>query len=228
MNYALTDAWYGIVAFVGMWIIVTASAHIFCKHARTPRVFGVPLFPWVPSGSVSTPMPCHCSIVCCPSINIKNAEQQSQLQASDLEGNATANTADDLSYMYACLSAPCSCAIHRAAHGLENADFFFFAFHCPGDAYLRITLCPWVRCIYVLGMHMPRHTRWRVSQYLLFLTCAGSMILNAFLLCTLDRDSYIRFGIWSAVCLIVYLLYSLHSIEYHHSMEGPPVLPTHK
>ncbi|CAL8471821.1 g11363 [Coccomyxa elongata] len=105
VNYALTDSWYGIVAFIGMWIIVTASAHIFCKHARHPRVFGVPLFPWVPS---------------------------------------------------------------------------------------------------------------------------GSMILNAFLLCTLDRDSYIRFGIWSAICLIVYLLYSLHSIEYHHSMEGPPVLPTHK
>jgi hypothetical protein len=54
------------------------------------------------------------------------------------------------------------------------------------------------------------------------------MILNAFLLCTLDRDSYIRFGVWSAVCLIVYLLYSIHSIEYHHSIEGPPVLPTHK
>ena len=53
------------------------------------------------------------------------------------------------------------------------------------------------------------------------------MILNAFLLCTLDRDSYIRFGIWSAFCFVVYLLYSLHSIEYHHSIEGPP-LPTHK
>lgn len=50
INYALTDAWYGIVAFLGMWVIVTASAHIFCKPARTPRLFGVPAFPWVPSG----------------------------------------------------------------------------------------------------------------------------------------------------------------------------------
>lgn len=49
---------------------------------------------------------------------------------------------------------------------------------------------------------------------------AGSMILNAFLLCTLDRDSYIRFGIWSLFCIIVYLFYSLHSIEYHHNVEA--------
>ena len=48
----------------------------------------------------------------------------------------------------------------------------------------------------------------------------GSMILNCFLLCTLDRDSYVRFGIWSAFCILVYLLYSLHSIAYHHEAEG--------
>ena len=49
---------------------------------------------------------------------------------------------------------------------------------------------------------------------------AGSMILNCFLLCTLDRDSYIRFGIWSAFCVLIYLFYSLHSIAYHHEEEG--------
>ncbi len=49
--YSVANDWYGIVAFIVMWIVVTASCHIFCRHARTPRVFGVPLFPWVPSGA---------------------------------------------------------------------------------------------------------------------------------------------------------------------------------
>lgn len=53
------------------------------------------------------------------------------------------------------------------------------------------------------------------------------MILNCFLLCTLDRDSYIRFGIWSAFCVLVYLLYSLHSIAYHHE-EATEKLPQFK
>ena len=48
--YSVANDWYGIVAFLIMWIVVTASCQIFCKHARVPRVFGVPLFPWVPSG----------------------------------------------------------------------------------------------------------------------------------------------------------------------------------
>jgi hypothetical protein len=52
------------------------------------------------------------------------------------------------------------------------------------------------------------------------------MILNAFLLSTLDRDSYIRFGIWSAFCICVYLVYSIHSIEYHHSEAEK--LPMHR
>ncbi len=50
--YNLANDWYGIVAFIALWIIATASMQITCKHARVPRVFGVPLFPWVPSGSV--------------------------------------------------------------------------------------------------------------------------------------------------------------------------------
>lgn len=50
--YNVANDWYGIVAFIALWIIATASMHITCKHARVPRVFGVPLFPWVPSGSV--------------------------------------------------------------------------------------------------------------------------------------------------------------------------------
>ncbi len=56
--YSVANDWYGIVAFIIMWIIVTASCQIFCKHARTPRVFGVPLFPWVPSGEPGHHMLC--------------------------------------------------------------------------------------------------------------------------------------------------------------------------
>lgn len=50
--YNVANDWYGIVAFIGVWLIATASCQITCKHARVPRVYGVPLFPWVPSGSV--------------------------------------------------------------------------------------------------------------------------------------------------------------------------------
>ncbi len=46
--------------------------------------------------------------------------------------------------------------------------------------------------------------------------------LRSFLLSTLDRDSYIRFGIWSAMCLTLYCLFSVHSIAYHHSHEQIP------
>ncbi|CAL5221075.1 g3200 [Coccomyxa viridis] len=97
--YNVSNDWYGIVAFIIVWFLATASCHIFCKHARVPRVYGVPLFPWVPSGSV---------------------------------------------------------------------------------------------------------------------------ILNCFLLSTLDRDSYIRFGIWSAMCLTLYCLFSVHSIAYHHNHDQIP------
>ena len=44
----------------------------------------------------------------------------------------------------------------------------------------------------------------------------------SFLLSTLDRDSYIRFGIWSAICLILYLFFSLHSVEYHREHDNIP------
>ena len=44
----------------------------------------------------------------------------------------------------------------------------------------------------------------------------------SFLLSTLDRDSYIRFGIWSAICFILYLSFSLHSMEYHREHENIP------
>ena len=49
-----------------------------------------------------------------------------------------------------------------------------------------------------------------------------SALACSFLLSTLDRDSYIRFGIWSACCLALYLLFSVHSIAYHHNVEKIP------
>ena len=139
MYYSVANDWYGIVAFIVMWIVVTASCHIFCRHARPPRVFGVPVFPWVPSG------------------------QGTHADAA---------------------------AKNRCQLGMHGCLALLMMFLCGQK--LDTGVC---------------------------LRCTGSMILNCFLLCTLDRDSYVRFGIWSAFCIIVYLLYSLHSIEYHHGLD---------
>ena len=133
--YSVASDWYGIVAFIAMWIVVTASCQVFCRHARTPRVFGVPLFPWVPSGELFL-------------------------------------------------------AMFRQLWASVNAD--------EAVGYQR----------FLQHAHVGPSTA--------PVCCAGSMILNCFLLCTLDRDSYIRFGIWSLFCIVIYLLYSLHSIDYHH------------
>lgn len=40
---------------------------------------------------------------------------------------------------------------------------------------------------------------------------AISMFLNIFLLGSVDRQSYIRFGVWSLVAILLYLLYGVHA-----------------
>ena len=40
---------------------------------------------------------------------------------------------------------------------------------------------------------------------------AASVFLNVFLLGSLDRPSYVRFGFFSAAALLVYVLYSVHA-----------------
>jgi APA family basic amino acid/polyamine antiporter len=37
------------------------------------------------------------------------------------------------------------------------------------------------------------------------------MLLNAFLLGTLDRDSYVRFAIWAGIATVVYIVYGVHA-----------------
>lgn len=40
---------------------------------------------------------------------------------------------------------------------------------------------------------------------------AASIFLNVFLLGSVDRDSYIRFGFWTVISVVFYVLYSVHS-----------------
>lgn len=43
---------------------------------------------------------------------------------------------------------------------------------------------------------------------------AASVFLNVFLMTTLKKRSFIRFGVWSCVITLFYLLYGVHS-TYH-------------
>ena len=40
---------------------------------------------------------------------------------------------------------------------------------------------------------------------------AASMLLNAFLLGTLDKDSYIRFAVWAGIATFMYVVYGVHA-----------------
>jgi hypothetical protein len=49
----------------------------------------------------------------------------------------------------------------------------------------------------------------------LFSLSAASMLLNAFLLGTLDYKSYIRFGVWAGIATFVYIVYGVHASWRH-------------
>ena len=180
----MANDWYGIVAFIIMWIVVTASCQIFCKHARVPRVFGVPLFPWVPSGEPGgLPL-----TMWMPPARRGGRRPAPYCWTASALGSPMCWDAQIVPLVVAVetgvlITGPLWCSTARGFDAVKGVP-------------LRQ-----VRCVCV-----------RVR--------AGSMILNCFLLCTLDRDSYIRFGIWSGFCVCVYLFYSLHSIAYHHEEAG--------
>ncbi|KAG6555477.1 hypothetical protein Mapa_002712 [Marchantia paleacea] len=52
LYWRLSDGWYGHVIFVGTWFIATAVLWLFFPIARQPKVWGVPLMPWIPSASI--------------------------------------------------------------------------------------------------------------------------------------------------------------------------------
>ncbi|KAL6876376.1 hypothetical protein ACP4OV_012948 [Aristida adscensionis] len=53
-NSSLAGRWPGYVAFGGVWAAGTAGLALCAKKQREPKVYGVPLMPWLPAMSVAT------------------------------------------------------------------------------------------------------------------------------------------------------------------------------
>lgn len=45
--------WFAYIITIGMWFFATLGLNLMVKQARKPKVWGVPLVPWVPSASVA-------------------------------------------------------------------------------------------------------------------------------------------------------------------------------
>jgi APA family basic amino acid/polyamine antiporter len=48
-----SDRWIGYTITVPIWIIGTVGLWILVPHARNPKLWGVPLVPWLPSTSIA-------------------------------------------------------------------------------------------------------------------------------------------------------------------------------
>ncbi|KAL1833967.1 cationic amino acid transporter 1-like [Daucus carota subsp. sativus] len=47
------DGWIGYCITLPIWILATAGIRVFVPHAREPKLWGVPLVPWLPSASIA-------------------------------------------------------------------------------------------------------------------------------------------------------------------------------
>lgn len=46
------DGWIGYVITLPIWFLATLALHVFVPQARAPKLWGVPLVPWIPSASI--------------------------------------------------------------------------------------------------------------------------------------------------------------------------------
>ncbi|KAA8519386.1 hypothetical protein F0562_013642 [Nyssa sinensis] len=47
------NRWFGYIITVGVWFMATLGLKMMVKEARKPKVWGVPLVPWLPSASIA-------------------------------------------------------------------------------------------------------------------------------------------------------------------------------
>ncbi|KAL2645378.1 hypothetical protein R1flu_012965 [Riccia fluitans] len=52
LYWRLSDGWYGHLIFGGIWVLATGVLWLFFPIMRKPKVWGVPLVPWIPSASI--------------------------------------------------------------------------------------------------------------------------------------------------------------------------------
>lgn len=51
--WAQSDGWIGYTISVPILFVRTMGLRLFVPHARNPRLWGVPLVPWLPSASIA-------------------------------------------------------------------------------------------------------------------------------------------------------------------------------
>lgn len=45
--------WFAYIITMGIWFLATLGLHLMVKQARKPKIWGVPLVPWLPSASIA-------------------------------------------------------------------------------------------------------------------------------------------------------------------------------
>ncbi|XP_055804786.1 cationic amino acid transporter 1-like [Solanum dulcamara] len=53
INWGVTDDWKGYCITLPIWFLATAGITILVPKARSPKVWGVPMVPWIPSASIA-------------------------------------------------------------------------------------------------------------------------------------------------------------------------------
>ncbi|KAK3430649.1 hypothetical protein EUGRSUZ_E02481 [Eucalyptus grandis] len=51
--WGLSEGWIGYAVTVPIWLLATVALRVFVPHARNPKLWGVPLVPWLPSASIA-------------------------------------------------------------------------------------------------------------------------------------------------------------------------------
>ncbi|EXB51964.1 Cationic amino acid transporter 1 [Morus notabilis] len=50
--WAVSDGWIGYAITVPIWLLGTLGLSLFVPQAKTPKIWGVPFVPWLPSVSI--------------------------------------------------------------------------------------------------------------------------------------------------------------------------------
>lgn len=56
------NTWIGCIINAGVWFLATLGLNLTLKEARKPKVWGLPLMPWLPSASIAINVFIMCSI----------------------------------------------------------------------------------------------------------------------------------------------------------------------
>lgn len=95
-----------------------------------------------------------------------------------------------------------------------TAGFVVYFDEVSGYIWLVITAAVWFACSLAIQLCIPLDyvpPNWSVPAWLLPWVPSGSCFFNIFLLGSLPKEDFVRFGVLSAVAIGIYILYGVHA-----------------